>query len=270
MLKKFIKMHGLGNDFAVFDARDDGWLPEPGCVAALSDRNCGIGFDQLIVMGKSGESASVDAYMYIYNGDGSIVGACGNASRCIAQLLINELKKESVTIETKAGFLKAVREVDKIKLDMGLPRLNWRDIPLAQEMDTLHVAISAELPDAAVVNMGNPHAVFFMPGETDVAQWGGQVETHSLFPERANVEFVKVIDRRTLRMKVWERGAGITKACGTGACASVVAAVRRGLTDRKVTVILDGGTLDIEWRESDNHVLMTGPAMEVYRGEIEI
>ena len=269
MLRSFIKMHGLGNDFAVFDRRGQDWLPDAARITALADRHTGIGFDQFILLDKP-SAADADVYMHIYNGDGTIVGACGNATRCVAHLLMQELKKDLVAIETKAGKLIAVRSGSQITIDMGEPRLNWEEIPVRHAVDTLAVEVLPDLPPASLVNMGNPHAVFFPTEEVDVAGLGAQIEMHHLFPEKTNVEFVKVIDHQTLRMKVWERGAGITKACGTGACASLVAGVRRGLVDRQAKVILDGGTLDIDWRESDNHVLMTGPAVEVFRGEAEI
>jgi diaminopimelate epimerase len=272
MKRTFVKMQGLGNDFAVFDARKEPLSVPLKRIAELGNRHRGIGFDQMIVI-EAAKSPDTDCFMRIYNADGSEVSACGNATRCLAILLSKELKKETVKIETKAGVLEAAIVADVVRVDMGLVKIQWQEIPLSIENNTNFVDFSEGLlTNPTSVNVGNPHAVFFVEDVDAVplAEVGPRVETAALFPEKTNVEIVQVLSQTSLRMRVWERGAGITQACGTGACAAAVAAARRNLTGRKVQVILDGGTLDIEWRESDNHVLMTGLAAEVYRGEVEI
>ena len=264
-------MHGLGNDFVVFDARNHALALTTAEIAAVARRHTGIGCDQLIVIGPA-RGPSSDAFMTIFNADGSEVSACGNATRCVARLLLDESDLRSVVIETRAGLLDAERrDGGLVAVDMGPARLDWRDIPLADPVDTLHLGIeSGPLSDPAGVSMGNPHAVFFVPdvAAIDLAALGPGLEHHPLFPERANIEIAQILDPATIRMRVWERGTGITQACGTGACATLVAAARRGLTGRRATLVLDGGTLDIEWLR-DGHVLMTGPAALSYRGRID-
>ncbi len=274
MKNAFIKMQGLGNDFAIFDGRGVELAIPAERIRQLGDRRTGIGFDQLVII-DAAKSADTDAFLRIYNADGSEVSACGNASRCIASLLINELKKDSVVLETKAARLQGVQKHDKVTVDMGNVYLEWKDIPLSHESDTLSLPVEeGSLKHPVAVNVGNPHAVFFMQHEdidnVPLDRLGPKVENHPLFPEKVNVEVAHVINRGRIRMRVWERGAGITRACGTGACAVAVAGVRRGVSARRVTIVLDGGELDIEWRESDNHVLMTGAVAESYRGEIEL
>ena len=274
MKNKFVKMHGLGNDFVIFDARAAKVEVTPKRIQAIGDRRTGIGFDQLVVI-EPAKSKEADAFLRIYNADGSEVSACGNASRCIAKLLIEELKKPDVVLETKAARLTAGMKKDKVTVDMGLVYLKWQEIPLSHEEDTLSLPVSeGVLKHPVGVNVGNPHAVFFLQHKeienVPLEKLGPKVENHALFPEKVNVEVAHVINRGKIQMRVWERGVGITRACGTGACAVAVAGVRRGLTSRKVTVMLDGGDLDIEWRESDNHVLMTGAVSEVFRGEVEL
>ncbi|MBC7951892.1 MAG: diaminopimelate epimerase [Rhodospirillaceae bacterium] len=267
----FVKMHGLGNDFVVLDIRASGLALTEGQVRAIADRRRGIGCDQLIVVEKPRNQVS-DAWMTIYNPDGSQSGACGNATRCVAWLLMNEAKSDKVVIETRAGLLDGERRGDGlVAVDMGPARLDWRDIPLAEAVDTLHMGIaSGPLHDPVGVNMGNPHAVFFVDdvAKIDLAALGPGLENHALFPERANIEIAQVVGPQTIRMRVWERSAGITQACGSGACATLVAAARRGLTGRKADVVLDGGTLTIEWLP-DDHVLMTGPVALVAAGRID-
>ncbi len=261
-------MHGLGNDFVVIDARAAPVALAPAQVRAIADRHTGIGCDQLIVL----EAApGADAFMRVHNADGGEVSACGNGARCAAALLMAENGRDRVILDTAAGTRAACAAGDGITADMGAPGLEWRDIPLAEERDTLHVGLAAgALADPVAVNMGNPHAVFFVPDAeaVDLATLGPQLETDPLFPERTNVEAASVIDAGLLRMRVWERGAGITRACGTGACAALVAAHRRGLCGRRATVRLDGGDLAIEW-SADNRVRMTGPAMVSFRGELD-
>jgi len=273
MAKTFIKMHGLGNDFVIFDGREARVDVSPEKIRELGDRQRGIGFDQMVIIDPP-KSLNTDVFLRIFNADGSEVGACGNASRCIGLLLINELKKSAVILETKADKLRATKaEGIKITVDMGSVNLKWQQIPLSHEEQTESIPVNEGVLKTAVgVNVGNPHAVFFVDDVTQVPleTVGPKVEHHSLFPERTNVEVAQVLAPDKIRMRVWERGAGITQACGTGACAVAIAGVRRGLTNRKATVVLDGGTLDIEWRESDNHVLMTGDAVEVFRGTVDI
>lgn len=266
--RAFHKMHGLGNDFVVLDARVHGLSLTPERVRALADRRTGVGCDQLIVVAPPA-SRTHDATMLIYNADGSEVAACGNASRCVAWLLMAETGRDKVVIATKAGLLDAeARGPHIVAVDMGPARLDWRDIPLAVACDSLHLAIGAGgLDDPVAVSMGNPHAVFFVPDAeaVDLATLGPVLERHPMFPERANIEVAQVLAPDRIRMRVWERGAGITSACGTGACATLVAAARRGLTGRKAELLLDGGPLTIEWLK-DDHVLMTGPVALSFTG----
>jgi diaminopimelate epimerase len=266
----FRKMHGLGNDFVVLDSRTQAVNLTPHVAKAIADRRFGIGCDQIMIIEKPKNGG--DAFLAIRNSDGGVVESCGNGSRCVARVLLDETGKQTLTMETLGGPIVATR-ADKglISIDMGPARLEWQDIPLASAMDTLHLNIGeGPLQDPVAVNMGNPHAVFFVPdvSAVDLTAVGPKLEHHPLFPKRTNVEAVQVLDRTHLRMRVWERGVGITLACGTGACATLVAAVRRGLTERKATVTVDGGDLVIEWRE-DNHVIMTGPVAETARGTID-
>jgi len=211
-------------------------------------------------------------FMRIRNADGDEVEACGNGTRCIAAALMRETGKPRVVIETVAGLLTATEaDAARVTVDMGPARLQWREIPLARECDTLHVPLTlGPLSDPVATNMGNPHATFFVPDAEaiDVAGLGRELEHHAMFPERANVGFVSLAGKDRLRFRVWERGVGITIACGTGACAAGVAAARRGLTGRRVTVVADGGLLEIEWR-TDGHVLMTGPAAVSFTGTLD-
>lgn len=272
MTKTFIKMHGLGNDFAIFDGRMEKIHVSAEKIRDLADRRTGIGFDQMVIIDPP-QTPGTDAFLRIYNADGGEVGACGNATRCIGKLLIAELGKLEVILETKADKLRANMVGDKVSVDMGNVNLEWQKIPLShlEETNSLSI-IMGDLKQPVAVNVGNPHVVFFVDN-VDVVPLktlGPKIEYHPLFPERTNVEVAQVLSPTKIRMRVWERGAGITQACGTGACAVAVAGVRRGLTDRKATIILDGGELEIEWRERDNHVLMTGDAVEVFRGTTDI
>ena len=263
-------MHGLGNDFVVIDARRAAFAPSAGDVRAISNRRTGVGCDQFIVV-EPAKRADADAFMRIFNADGEEVGACGNASRCVGRLLMDESGADAARFETVAGLLQAFRsDGGLVTVDMGPARLDWRDIPLAEPADTLRldaVALSGYAAPTAV-GMGNPHAVFFVDDaeSAPLAEVGPAFEHHPMFPQRTNAEFVHVAGPDQLRMRVWERGVGVTQACGTGACATAVAAMRRGLTGRTATVILDGGALRIHWREDDGHVLMTGPATIAYSG----
>ena len=268
----FLKMHGLGNDFVVFDARKQGLALSRDAVRAIADRHLGVGCDQVIVIerGKPG----FDATMRSLNADGSEVESCGNASRCVARVLMEELDRTEVRIATRGGPLTCTDAGgDKITVDMGAPRFDWKDIPLSESVDTNAFPLRVDGEDfvAAAVSVGNPHCILFVEDaeNADVARIGAKLETHPLFPQRTNVEFVSVQNRSRLRMRVWERGTGITSACGTGACATVAAASRRGLVGRSVEVLLDGGPLSIVQRESDSHILMTGPARLSFQGDLD-
>ncbi len=269
MITSFRKMHGLGNDFVILDARQTSFTPAPAWVRAVAARRTGVGCDQLIVI----EPASTDAaaFLRIYNADGSQAEACGNATRCVASVLMQETGLKTITLDTAAGRLTARATVTGlVAVDMGPAHLGWQTIPLADAADTLAVPLGLPgLPDPVAVNLGNPHAVFLVDDveAIAVADIGPTVETSRWFPARTNVEFVQVLDRSRLRLRVWERGAGITQACGSGACAAVVAAVRRDLTERSVEVLLDGGALSITWG-ADDHVWMTGPVADSFTGMV--
>lgn len=267
----FVKMHGLGNDFVVVDARAVAFSPDPAQVRALADRRTGVGCDQLIVV-EPARNPLADAFMRICNADGGEVAACGNATRCVAALLMREKGDSHAIVETTAGLLDAEATGDGlIGVDMGRISFDWRDIPLAEAADTLHLPVEAgPLRDGVAVSVGNPHAVFFVDDAESIAidVFGSLIEHHPLFPARTNVEAVQVLNPSHLRLRVWERGAGLTRACGTGACAAAVAAARRGLAGRKVAVDLDGGRLMIEWLR-DDHVLMTGPVATAFTGVLD-
>ncbi|MBL8628341.1 MAG: diaminopimelate epimerase [Rhodospirillaceae bacterium] len=263
----FRKMHGIGNDFVVLDVRGRALDLPQATAKTLADRRWGVGCDEILIIENPRNGG--DAFMGVRNADGTVAEQCGNGVRCVADLLMNELGKTKLVIETLGGDVIATRAKNGlISIDMGPAKLDWREIPLSQERDTLHLGISeGALSDPVGVSMGNPHAVFFVPNAeaVDLANVGPKLEHHSLFPERANIEVIQVLSRTHLRMRVWERGSGITQACGTGACASAVAAIRRGLTERAMTITLDGGDLHIEWRD-DGHVIMTGPVAYVFDG----
>ncbi len=277
--RPFLKMNGLGNDFVVWDAREKPLRLTPEAIAALGDRETGIGFDQMITVERS--SLGVDAFMRIHNRDGSEVSACGNATRCIGRLLMEEAGKELVTIETGAGLLHAF-DADgprSVTVDMGVPRLAWNEIPLAEEFaDTRAIELQIGpiddpiLHTPAVVNMGNPHAIFWVDDVEayELERVGPLLEHHPIFPEYANISLAHVFDTDQIRVKVWERGVGLTLACGTAACAVGVAAARDGRSSRKTTIHLPGGPIGIEWRESDNHVLMTGLTEVEFEGEVDL
>ncbi|HYM73942.1 MAG TPA: diaminopimelate epimerase [Stellaceae bacterium] len=267
----FRKMHGLGNDFVVLDQRRDPVRIDAAAARALADRHTGIGCDQIILI-EPPRRAGAQAYMGIRNADGSEAGACGNATRCVAALLTAETGNGKLRIETVAGLLDAETLADgRVAVDMGEARTGWRDIPLAREMDTDRVGLAlGPLAAPVCTSMGNPHATFFVADAEaiDLAGLGPRLEHDALFPERANIGVATIRDPATIRLRVWERGAGLTLACGSGACAALVAAHRRGLTGRRATVMLDGGCLEIEWRE-DGHVLMTGPAALSFDGAFD-
>jgi diaminopimelate epimerase len=267
----FRKMHGLGNDFVVLDRRRHSIAVDAAAARALADRRAGIGCDQVILLDPP-HDPSARLFMRILNADGSEAEACGNASRCIARLVAEETGERQVTIETVAGLLATELLPDRsVAVDMGPARIGWRDIPLAREMDTDRVDLAlGPLAMPVCSNIGNPHATFFVADAEaiDLALLGPRLEHDPLFPERANIGVATVLDRDRIRLRVWERGVGITRACGTGACAALVAGHRRGLTGRRATVALDGGTLDTHWRE-DGHVIMTGPAALAFEGSFD-
>jgi diaminopimelate epimerase len=276
----FVKMHGLGNDFAVIDRRgagngaaDGAGLPEIGerAARAIADRRTGVGCDQLLLI-EPPKSPLADVFMRIRNADGGEVETCGNGARCVAALLMAETGRPHVVIETVVGLLDAEAAADgRVSVDMGQVRLDWREIPLSKPMDTLHLDLAqGKLSDPVAVNVGNPHIVFFVPDAeaVEIEKIGPVLERHRLFPERTNVEVATVLGPDRIRMRVWERGVGVTRACGTGACATLVAAARRGLTGRRATVVLDGGELGVEWL-ADDHVRMTGPATISFTGRLD-
>ena len=263
----FLKMHGAGNDFVVIDERTQpiGFSPEQ--VRRLADRRTGIGCDQFITLHTPPPQTDADLLMRIRNPDGSEAGACGNATRCVAELLFEQNGRPYQVIRTAAGDLPAERLADgRIQVDMGMAWLGWEEIPLAQEADTLHLPLQG---DPAACSMGNPHVTFFVGDPGLVEQHGRRWETDKLFPEGVNVGYAKVLSADRMRLRVWERGAGLTLACGSGACAAVVNAHRRGLTGRRVAVQMDGGVLDIEYTPR-GHVLMTGPVATSFRGVVEV
>ena len=270
--RPFLKMHGLGNDFVVIDTRRDALALDAAGARRLADRHTGIGCDQLIVL-ESPRQPMSQLFMRILNPDGSIAEACGNATRCVAWLVSRETGDANVRIETAAGLLAAkVSDDSRVAVDMGPARTGWREIPLARAEDTLHVGlVLGPLADPVCTNIGNPHATFFVQdvAAIDLGALGPVLEHDRLFPQRANIGVATVRDDSHMRLQVWERGTGITRACGSGACAALVAAHRRGLTGRAAAVELDGGSLDVCWRE-DGHVIMTGPAALSFEGVFDL
>ena len=271
MTRPFVKMNGAGNDFVVVNALETPFTPTADQARAIADRNTGEGCDQLIALEPSDRA---DAFMRVWNADGGTVETCGNALRCVGWLLLESTGLDHVRIDTFGGSTTARRAADgRITVDMGAPRLDWTQIPLDEAMDTRGIELQVGPIDDPVlhtpgaVSMGNPHVVFFMdhaPDDAFVRGMGSLIEHHPRFPEGVNVGFAHVLAPDHIRLRVWERGAGLTRACGTGACAALVAASRRGLTDRAAAVDMDGGELRIEWDEATGHVFMTGP-VEVER-----
>jgi diaminopimelate epimerase len=271
----FRKMNGLGNDFVVLDARSGPLPVDQRSARAIADRKSGIGCDQLIVLEPS---SSADVRMRIWNNSGDEVESCGNASRCVADLLFRETGRTSVTIDTDGGLLRCTRAGDGlVTVDMGAPRFGWKDIPLSEEFrDTRRIELQVGpiddpvLHSPSVVNVGNPHCIFWVRDVSahDLARFGPMLEHHPLFPEGANISLAQVLSEDHLLLRVWERGAGLTRACGTAACAAAVAGVRLRLLARKVKVTLPGGDLWIEWREPDGHILMTGPFAYEFEGAL--
>ena len=282
----FVKMHGLGNDFVIIDARRDASMRQLSTqqIRAMSDRHLGIGCDQLIVLEPPELGDQALFFMRIYNQDGSESGACGNATRCIGKLIFEESFLTDIAVRTNGGLLQIARDQGElIAVNLGAARTDWRDIPLSKPLDTLHIAMNyGELSDGVATNVGNPHVTFFVPSlerfdDAAMQQLGRKIETDPLFPERVNVGIATMIDHQTMRLRVWERGAGLTRACGTGATAAWVAAVRRGLTQREISteltrrgrIILDGGELTIDWR-NESELWMIGTASHSFSGSFPL
>ena len=271
----FLKMHGLGNDFIVLDGRDGSPMPDAVQMQALAHRHLGIGCDQLMVLMPPVDG--VDVVLDMFNADGSVAGACGNGTRCVAELIMAERNTDKVVIRTISGDLPAWR-TDKdapISVQMGPVHTNWQDIPLTRDLDTLFLDLGlADFGSATALSVGNPHAVFFVEDAeaVDIEKWGPIAEQHPIFADRANIEFVRVIARDTIRMRVWERGVGVTMACGSGACAAAAAGILRGLTTHKQQVQLDGGILEIDWQDADSaaggQIIMTGAVATIANGII--
>lgn len=273
----FIKMNGLGNDFAIFDSREQPLSLSAEQAAFVANREDGVGCDQVIVLEPSSKA---DVFMRILNADGSEVDACGNATRCVGRIVAGELNRAGVTIETNAGVLVAqIIGQDQVTVDMGVPKFDWQDIPLMEEFrDTRMIELQIGpiddpvLHSPSVVNVGNPHCIFWVKDieAYDLAKFGPMLENHPMFPERANISLAQVTSKNSLILQVWERGAGLTEACGTAACAAAVTAARKKLTGRNVAVSLPGGDLQIHWREADDHILMTGPIELEFKGQIDL
>lgn len=293
----FKKMHGLGNDFVIIDGRETGIELTSDQVRFIADRKRGVGCD-LVALIKYSKTWQEMPFVHLINADGSEIKACGNAARCIADILMTEEGTDNIVIETLYGSLNCWREdAGLVRVEMGKPELEWSKIPLAEECDPLYLPLPPLIPPQArgseqseqggvpaAVSMGNPHCIFFINASDTQARYGpindwsddlikeigSAIETHPMFPNKTNVEFVEVLSPTHLRMRVWERGCGITEACGSGACAVTVAAIKRGLTERKVTVTLDGGDLIIDWPNDDAPVSMTGPVSYVFDGQIKV
>ena len=260
----FMKMHGLGNDFVIVDSRGPGPLISEEMARRLGNRHMGVGFDQLAVIS---DSPQADVALTFFNADGSTAGACGNATRCVAQYEMQRLGRTTLSLITERGILQARQQGALVSVNMGHPMLNWDDVPLAREMDTLHLPLEGQ-PTAT--GMGNPHCTFFVENADaiDLAQLGPKFEHDPLFPERTNVQFAHVLGENRLRMRVWERGVGVTLASGSSSCATAVAAARLGLTGPTVEIQLDGGSIHIDWREDG--VWMTGATMHVFDGQLTV
>ena len=257
----FLKMHGLGNDFVIIDARETESPITSQVAKAIGERHFGVGYDQLVVMTNSQKA---DVELIFWNSDGSLSDACGNASRCVARLIMDENNSEEITLKTGSGVLLARKGSNGfISVNMGHPQLDWDLIPLKEKVDLLELPIEGR---PAAVGMGNPHCVFVVDDVNlvDLVGWGSKIEAHELFPKKTNVEFIQIIDRKNIRQRTFERGAGETLACGSGACAVTVAAHLKGLTERNVNIYLDGGQLSIDWLEDG--IWMTGPTSFVFKG----
>jgi len=257
----FLKMHGLGNDFVIIDARKTESPITSQVAKAIGERHFGVGYDQLVVMTNSQKA---DVELIFWNSDGSLSDACGNASRCVARLIMDENNSEEITLKTGSGVLLARKGSNGfISVNMGHPQLDWDLIPLKEKVDLLELPIEGR---PAAVGMGNPHCVFVVDDVNlvELVSWGSKIETHELFPKKTNVEFIQIIDQKNIRQRTFERGAGETLACGSGACAVAVVAHLKGLTERNVNIYLDGGQLSIDW--SEDGIWMTGPTSFVFKG----
>jgi len=274
----YVKMNGLGNDFVVLDGREQRLALTPDQVRWIADREQGVGCDQLIVL-EAARCAQADLFMRIYNQDGGEVAACGNATRCVAALVAKETGRSHILVETSVGLLAAEVAGERVSVDMGMPKFDWQSIPLAEEFkDTRTIELQIGPIDApvlhtpSVVNVGNPHAIFWVendPDAYDLEKFGPLLENHPIFPQRANISLAQVLGPDEIKLRVWERGVGLTLACGTAACAAAVAGARKGLSDRQVKIHLPGGTLDLEWRRKDDHIIMSGPWELEGSGEME-
>ena len=281
---QFIKMLGLGNDFVIIDRRIDNVEINKDIINKLSDRRTGAGCDQVLTIDKN-TSFDHDARIQIFNPNGDSAEACGNGTRCVAKLLFEEKNTTSIKLQSQAGILNAKKiDDDTISVNLGKVSHKWKDIPLAKEANTLNLTLEAFdvqtlgndehgfylLPHVVAVNVGNPHVVFFGKNinQCDLENFGPTIENHALFPEKTNVEIVEIINRKTIKMRVWERGAGVTLSCGSGACAAVYASILKDMTDNDVEVRLEKGSLQVKIR--DNEAIMIGPAEESFRGYIEI
>jgi diaminopimelate epimerase len=275
--RPFIKMHGLRNDFIIVDGRQQTYQPLAEEIVRICDRHEGVGGDELLIVDPPRPglpAADVYAFVRIFNPDGREVEACGNATRCVGWLLLKESKREAVVIDTLGGQLRCRRAGEKqVAVEMGKLRTGWQDIPLAREMDTLHLGIGVgPLQDPVGMNIGNPHAVFFVDDldAVDLTIYGPQLQKHPLFPAEANIGAAQIIDSKTLKLSVWERPGALTTACGTGACVAVGAAHRRGLTEaNRMTVIMPAGSVEIELK-GDRTVVMTGPIEVSYTGFLPV
>ncbi len=259
----FLKMHGLGNDFVIIDARNGTDPMTPALAQAIGDRHRGVGFDQLAVIHAGKDT---DGELVFWNADGSTAGACGNATRCIASLLMDEVGRDQITLRTERGILPCERAGELIRVNMGHPLTDWSEVPLVREMQTTDLPLEG---NPASCSMGNPHCTYFTDDMSDqnLNALGPKTENDPLFPERTNVQLVQIIDRSHARVRVWERGVGVTLASGSSSCAVVVNANRRGLLDRKATLSLDGGDIEIDWR--DDGVWMTGAVQKVFQGQFD-
>ena len=275
--RSFVKMNGIGNEIVVVDMRAGGAGIEPAEARAAAGPD-GAPYDQLMALYQP-RTAGTDAFVRIFNNDGSEAGACGNGMRCVADLVSKESGKSDLTFETSAGILNCWKGADgQFTVDMGPPRFKWNEIPLAEEFrDTRAIELQIGpidkpvLHSPSVVSMGNPHAIFWVDDVSahDIARLGPLLENHPIFPERANITLAQIVSRDHIIIRTWERGAGLTKACGSAACAAAVAAARLRRTNRKVKVTLPGGELMIDWREKDDHVLMTGPVEFEFKGRFD-
>ncbi len=276
---RYLKMNGLGNDFVILDSREHNIDLNGDQVRLIADREQGIGCDQLIILNDAKTPRS-DVFVRIFNHDGGEVAACGNAMRCVGAILSKESGREKIIIETRAGILSAVVRGEIVTVDMGRPRFDWQDIPLSEEFDdTTGIELQIGpiddpvLHTPSVVNVGNPHAIFWVdrdPDQYDLARFGPLLENHPLFPERANISLARIVSDEEAKILVWERGAGLTRACGTAACAVAVAGARKGLLKRKARINLPGGDLCIEWQKENDHILMSGPWELDGEGEISL